>query len=143
MTPTVHEIAPGIHRISTFVPEVSPDGFTFNQFLVAADEPLLFHTGPRGMFPLVSEAINQLVPVARAKVSLRTAPGQDTNAALEALKKHLEEHADQLDRGVADQVLRDPQGGNGGATRYIVPALLERVGDAHGVGHRPMMAAPA
>ncbi len=51
--------------------------------------------------------------------------------------------ADQLDRGVADQVLRDPQGGNGGATGYVVPALLERVGDAHGVGHRPMMAAPA
>jgi acetylornithine deacetylase/succinyl-diaminopimelate desuccinylase-like protein len=43
--------------------------------------------------PPVSEAINQLVPVARAKVSLRTAPGQDTAAALEALKRHLVEHA--------------------------------------------------
>ncbi len=43
--------------------------------------------------PPVSEAINQLVPVARAKVSLRTAPGQDTNAARDALKKHLEDHA--------------------------------------------------
>lgn len=43
--------------------------------------------------PPVSEAINQLVPVARAKVSLRTAPGQDTNAALEALKNHLVENA--------------------------------------------------
>lgn len=39
--------------------------------------------------PPVSEAINQLVPVARAKVSLRIAPGQDTDAALEALKNHL------------------------------------------------------
>jgi acetylornithine deacetylase/succinyl-diaminopimelate desuccinylase-like protein len=43
--------------------------------------------------PPVSEAINQLVPVARAKVSLRTAPGQDTAAALEALKRHLVENA--------------------------------------------------
>ena len=43
--------------------------------------------------PPVSEAINQLVPVARAKVSLRTAPGQDTEAALDALKAHLEENA--------------------------------------------------
>lgn len=40
--------------------------------------------------PPVSEAINQLVPVARAKVSMRIPPGQDTQAALNALKKHLE-----------------------------------------------------
>ncbi|HLH29466.1 MAG TPA: MBL fold metallo-hydrolase, partial [Acidimicrobiales bacterium] len=38
-------------------------GFTFNQFLVRAEEPLLFHTGPRRMFPLVSEAVSQVVPV--------------------------------------------------------------------------------
>jgi flavorubredoxin len=63
MQPAVDEIADGIYRISTFVPEVSPEGFTFNQFLVAADEPLLFHTGPRGMFPLVAEAVATVVPV--------------------------------------------------------------------------------
>lgn len=39
--------------------------------------------------PPVSEAINQLVPVARAKVSMRIAPGQDTGAAVQALKDHL------------------------------------------------------
>lgn len=39
--------------------------------------------------PPVAEAINQLVPVARAKVSMRIPPGQDTAAALEALKSHL------------------------------------------------------
>jgi flavorubredoxin len=61
--PTVDEIADNIYRISTFVPEVSPEGFTFNQFLIAADEPLLFHTGPRGMFPLVAEAVATVVPV--------------------------------------------------------------------------------
>lgn len=63
MQPTVDEIADGIYRISTFIPEVTPEGFTFNQFLVVADEPLLFHTGPRGMFPLVAEAVDTVVPV--------------------------------------------------------------------------------
>ena len=61
--PTVNEIADGIYRISTFVPEVSPEGFTFNQFLVVGDEPLLFHTGARGLFPLVAEAVASVVPV--------------------------------------------------------------------------------
>lgn len=62
-TPTVHEIAPGIHRISTFLPQVGPTGFSFNQFLIVADEPLLFHTGPRGLFPLIAEAVARIVPV--------------------------------------------------------------------------------
>ena len=60
---TIDEINDGIFRISTWVPDVTPAGFTFNQFLVTGDEPLLFHTGPRGMFPLVAEAIAQVVPV--------------------------------------------------------------------------------
>jgi flavorubredoxin len=63
MQPNVNEIADGIYRISTWIPDVSPEGFTFNQFLVAADEPLLFHTGPRGMFPLVAEAVATVLPV--------------------------------------------------------------------------------
>ena len=58
------EIAPDIFRISTFVPAVSDDGFTFNQFLVRASEPLIFHTGPRAMFPAVSEAVARLIPIA-------------------------------------------------------------------------------
>src|SRR5262245_12395513 len=62
-TPTLSEVAPGIHRISTFVPSVGPTGFTFNQFLVVAEQPLLFHTGPRGMFPLIAEAVAKVVPV--------------------------------------------------------------------------------
>jgi flavorubredoxin len=63
MQPTVDEIADDIYRISTYVPEVSPEGFTFNQFLIEAEEPLLFHTGPRGMFPLVAEAVATVVAV--------------------------------------------------------------------------------
>lgn len=60
---TIDEINDGIFRISTWIPDVTPVGFTFNQFLVVADEPLLFHTGPRGMFPLVAEAMSKVVPV--------------------------------------------------------------------------------
>ena len=63
MQPVVDEIADGIYRISTWIPEVSPDGFTFNQFLITGDEPLLFHTGARGMFPLVAEAVATVIPV--------------------------------------------------------------------------------
>jgi flavorubredoxin len=63
LQPAVDEIADDIYRISTWTPDGSPDGFTFNQFLVVADEPLLFHTGLRGMFPLVAEAVASVVPV--------------------------------------------------------------------------------
>jgi len=64
METKLDEIADGLYRLSTYVPEVAPPaGFTFNQFLIAADEPLLFHTGPRGMFPLVAEAVAKVVPV--------------------------------------------------------------------------------
>jgi flavorubredoxin len=57
----VAEIADGIYRLSTFVPEVGPTGLTFNQFLVVGDEPLLFHTGLRRMFPLVREAAASVI----------------------------------------------------------------------------------
>ncbi len=60
---TIDEISDDIYRLSTWIPDVSPEGFTFNQFLIAADEPLLFHTGPRGMFPLVAEAVEKVLPV--------------------------------------------------------------------------------
>ena len=55
----IHEIAAGIYRINT--PLQLPDGsaFSFNQYLVADDAPLLFHTGPRKLFPLVEKANDQ------------------------------------------------------------------------------------
>ena len=63
METRIAEIADGIYRFSTFVPEVAaPAGFTFNQFLVCGDEPLLFHTGLRRMFPLVREAVSRIIP---------------------------------------------------------------------------------
>ena len=61
------EIADRIYRISTFVPEVGPTGFTFNQFLVVDEQPLLFHCGMRALFPLVSEQIAAIMPVERLR----------------------------------------------------------------------------
>jgi hypothetical protein len=68
MNTAVDEIAAGIYRLSTYVPDVAPPaGFTFNQFLVDAEEPLLFHTGPKGMFPSVSAAIANVMPPERLR----------------------------------------------------------------------------
>lgn len=61
------EIADRVFRLSTFVPNVGPRGFTFNQFFIDDDDPLLFHTGPRAMFPLVSEAIGAITPLERLR----------------------------------------------------------------------------
>ena len=58
-----HEIAEGIYRINTPVQLGGGVGFSFNQYLIIDDEPLLFHTGPRKMFPLVREAVASLLPV--------------------------------------------------------------------------------
>lgn len=60
----VDEIADGIYRISTFLPGLlPPDGVTVNQFLVLAEEPLLFHTGLRSTFPALVSALRPLLPV--------------------------------------------------------------------------------
>jgi flavorubredoxin len=67
MTTKVDEIAPDIYRLCTFVPEIGPSGFTFNQFLLDDDEPLLFHTGHRSMFPSVQDAIERVLPVNRLR----------------------------------------------------------------------------
>jgi flavorubredoxin len=59
----IHEVATGIYRINTPVLiEGGPGGFSFNQYLIADDEPLLFHTGPRKMFPLIHEAVSSVLP---------------------------------------------------------------------------------
>jgi len=63
----LQEIADGIYRLSTYVADAAPGGFTFNQFLIVADEPMLFHTGPRRMFPLVSAAIARVLPVEKLR----------------------------------------------------------------------------
>lgn len=68
MESRVDEIGAGIYRLSIFVPAVAPPaGLTFNHFLFTGDEPLLFHCGKRKMFPLVSAAVFQVMPVARLR----------------------------------------------------------------------------
>jgi flavorubredoxin len=56
--PTIHEIAPHVHRISIFWPEIN---LQFNHFLVVDDEPLLYHTGMRRMFPDVLAAVRSII----------------------------------------------------------------------------------
>src|SRR3954454_14846752 len=67
MQTNVDQIADRIYRLSTCIPDVAPGGFTFNQFLVDADEPLLYHTGMRGLFPIVRDAIDRVLPVERLR----------------------------------------------------------------------------
>lgn len=63
METKISEITDGIYRLSTFVPDIAPPaGFTFNQFLVLGDEPLMFHTGLRKMFPLNRDALARIIP---------------------------------------------------------------------------------
>ena len=63
MSVRIDEIAPDTFRLSTLAADVGPTGFTFKQFLVRDEQPLLFHTGHRHLFPEVAAAIGTLVPV--------------------------------------------------------------------------------
>lgn len=67
METQIDEIAAGVYRLSTLVPDIAPGGFTFNQFLLDADEPLLFHCGHRRMFPLISSALARIMPLGRLR----------------------------------------------------------------------------
>lgn len=68
METRIAEIAPGVYRLSTWTPDVAqPAGFSFNQFLIDADEPMLFHCGHRRMFPLISAAAARIMPLERLR----------------------------------------------------------------------------
>src|SRR4051812_7298840 len=68
METRISEIADGIYRLSTYVADIAPPaGFTFNQFLVLGDEPLMFHTGLRKMFPLNVDAAARIIPPERLR----------------------------------------------------------------------------
>ena len=62
----VDEVAAGIYRISTRL-DVIPGGFTFNSYLITDDEPLLFHTGYRKLFPVTLEAIQSVLPAEKLR----------------------------------------------------------------------------
>ena len=63
----VEEVAQGIYRINTPIQIPGAGKFNFNQYLVVDDEPLLFHTGQHGLFPLVQEAVASVIPVERLR----------------------------------------------------------------------------
>ena len=61
----VHEIADGIYRINTPIAiPGGPGAFSFNQYLIVDDAPMLFHTGLRRLFPYVREAVDSIIPAA-------------------------------------------------------------------------------
>jgi flavorubredoxin len=64
----IDEVGDQVFRISTPVPPAAvPGGFSFNQYLLVDDAPLLFHTGMRGMFPLLRQAIEHVMPFDRLR----------------------------------------------------------------------------
>jgi len=68
MDTRIDEISAGLFRFSTFVPHIAPPaGFTFNQFLVLGQEPLLFHLGHRKTFPLTAAAVSRVLPLERLR----------------------------------------------------------------------------
>lgn len=60
----VSEIAPDVYRICTYIPEID---LQFNQFLVKDEEPLLFHTGMKSLFPLVRESVATVIDPAKIR----------------------------------------------------------------------------
>jgi flavorubredoxin len=114
----VHEVADGIYRINTPVALPGGAGFSFNQYLIVDDEPLLFHTGPRKMFALVREAVTRLLPVERLRYIgfshvesdecgslnewLGVAPHSVPLCGAVAAMVSIEDMADRLPRALAD-----------------------------------------
>src|SRR5690348_14279561 len=82
MKTEVTEIADRIYRLSTFVPAVGPNGLAFNQFLIDADQPMLFHYGQRSLFPLVSEAVKSVIPLAKLRWTTCSHVEADESGAL-------------------------------------------------------------
>ncbi len=67
MSTRIDEVADRIYRLSTFVPDIGPTGFTFNQYLIDDEQPLIFHTGHRATFTDLADAIAAIVPLERLR----------------------------------------------------------------------------
>ncbi len=67
VTPSIAEIAPDTYRVSVPLPDALPGGFSFNQYLVVDEMPLLFHTGPKKLFPVIREQIEKVLPLERLR----------------------------------------------------------------------------
>ncbi|HEV2719948.1 MAG TPA: FprA family A-type flavoprotein [Thermoanaerobaculia bacterium] len=116
---TIQEVADNIFRISTpLPPEAVPGGFSFNQYLIRDDAPLVFHTGPRRIFPLVRDAIESVMPIAKLRYVgfshveadesgalnelLRVAPGASPVCSTVAALVSISDMADRAPIGLAD-----------------------------------------
>jgi flavorubredoxin len=116
---SIEEIAEDLFRISTPIPpEVMPGGFTFNQFLIVDDEPLLFHTGPRRLFPVTRDAVQHVLPLERLRFIafshveadecgslndwLRAAPSSEPLCSEIGALVSISDLADRPPRGLAD-----------------------------------------
>jgi flavorubredoxin len=134
MDTTINEIADGIYRFSTYAPQVAPPaGLTYNVFLVAGDEPLLFHTGKRGMFSEVSAAVAHVLPLARLRwiafghyesdecgamnEFLAAAPHAEIAHGRTACRVSLNDMADRAPRALADGEVIELGGGR--RVRYL------------------------
>lgn len=119
MAATITELDHGIYRMSVFAPDIAPpQGFSFNSFLIMDDEPLLFHAGQRGMFPLFSEAVASLMPIEQLRwisfghieadecgamnLWLQAAPNAQVVHGETACSISLNDLADRAPRAVAD-----------------------------------------
>jgi flavorubredoxin len=60
METRIEEVGDDLYQVATYIPDID---FGFNQYLVTADEPLLFHTGLRGLFPQISQAVTKIMPL--------------------------------------------------------------------------------
>ncbi|MGD8617363.1 MAG: MBL fold metallo-hydrolase [Gammaproteobacteria bacterium] len=114
----VHEVSDGIYRINTPVVFQNGNTFSFNQYLIVDDEPLLFHTGPRKMFALVREAVASVLPVEKLRYVgfshveadecgslnewLAIAPRSTPLCGSVAAMVSIEDLADRSPRGLAD-----------------------------------------
>jgi len=134
METRVTEIADGIFRLSTYVPDLAPPaGFTFNSFLVRGDEPLLFHTGLRRMFGTNREALARILPPEQLRwISfghyeadecgamnewLAVAPGAEVAHGQTGVAVSLNDTADRPPRVLADGEVLDLGGGR--RLRYV------------------------
>jgi flavorubredoxin len=134
MDTAIDEIADGIYRFSTYAPQVAPPaGLTFNVFLIVGDEPLLFHTGKRGMFPAVSAAIGRVLPLERLRwISFGHYESDESGAMNEflaaaaraevahgqtACRVSLDDMADRAPRALADGEVIELGGGK--RVRYV------------------------
>jgi flavorubredoxin len=134
MDTAIDEIADGIYRLSTYAPQVAPPaGLTYNVFLILGDEPLLFHTGKRGMFPGLSAALARVLPLERLRwISfghyesdecgamnewLAAAPRAEIAHGQTGCRVSLNDMADRTPRALADGEVIDLGGGR--RVRYV------------------------